>query len=235
MLAVAACASPATAPARPMGVTEHLAEADRHEADAERHDLLAQDAEFRKRQDHGLVCGDRALATQATSGAEPLTPRPPCWTSEADAIASHRTAAAHLRADARAHRALARQLLGAARAACDSLPELELAASPFSHRRDIAAVEAVLEGDRLRGARIRFAPLDGLSADFLLRSLTCHRALAAAGGYQPTHLASSPAVIPGSELIAVDTEHGPVVEITATDPAAAIVIYARAEALLVSP
>ncbi|MBZ0237648.1 MAG: hypothetical protein K8M05_35360, partial [Deltaproteobacteria bacterium] len=137
-----------------------------------------------------------------------------------------------LRADARTHRALARQLLGAARVACESLPEIELMVSPFSHRDDVAAVEAVLDGDRLRGARIRFAPLEGLTADFLGRSLSCHRALAAVGGYESTYLATSPAVIPNSELTTLDTDLGPVVEITATDPASALVIYARAEALL---
>jgi hypothetical protein len=232
---LAACSSPARIPPRPLGVTDHLAEADQHEADARRHELLATDAEARKAVDGGLICGDRALAAQASSGGAPLTPRPPCWTTESDAITRHRTAAAHLRADARTHRAVARQLMGAARDACESLPEGELATSPFSHRDDIRTVEAVVEGDRVRGARIVFARVDGLTAAWLERSLACHQALAAAGGYDVTYMPHCPAAVAGAHIEAEDSLLGPVVVISADDPATALAIYGRAEDLLRGP
>lgn len=229
---LAACASSAKVPPRPMGASDHLAVAQRCEDDARHHDELAADAEARKAQDGGLICGDRALAQQATSGGETLTPRPPCWTTEADAVARHRTAAAQLRADARAHRALARQLVGAAREACESLPENELVVSPFSHADDLRSVDAVVEGDRVRGARIRFKPVAGLDAAWLERSLSCHQALAAAVGFEPTYMPTSPAAVEHARVVAVDTAAGPEVEIRSDDPAAALVIYARAEELL---
>lgn len=216
-----------------MGVSDHLSEAERHEADARRQEALAEDAEARERANGGLICGDRALGQQATSGAERLTPRAPCWTSERETIARHRAAAQTLRVDARAHRALARQLVGSAGEACESLPDGELTRSPFSHREDIAAVEAVLDGDRVRGARIRFQPIEGLTAAWLERSLTCHQALAAASGYSPTYMASCPAAVAGASISARDTDLGPEVEIRAEDVASALVIYARAEAVAV--
>lgn len=234
-LLLAACSSPARIPPRQLGVTEHLTEADQHEAAARRHDLLAADAEARRRHDAGIICGDRALATQATSGGEVLTPRPPCWTTESDAIERHRTAAAHLRADARAHRAVARQLVGGAHAACESLPENELVTSPFSHRDDILTVEAVIDGDRVRGARILFAPVEGLTAAWLERSLACHQALAASGGYDAAYMPHSPAVVAGAAISAEDTALGPVVVIRSDDPAVALSIYGRAEDLLRTP
>jgi hypothetical protein len=233
LFVLAACAAPARVPPRQLGATEHLAEAERHEAEARRHDALAADAEARKAAQGGVICGDRELALQSTSGGAPLTPRPPCWTTEADAVAAHRRAAHGLRIDARAHRALARQLVGAAREACESLPEHELIASPFSHRDDIRSVEAELSGDRVRGARIRFAPIEGLTAAWLERSLTCHQALAAAGGYDPLYMPHCPAAVALAHVEAVDTADGPEVVIGSDDPAAALVIYARAEALLV--
>jgi hypothetical protein len=230
-----ACSSPARVPPRPLGATDHLAVAAKCEEDAKRHEALAEDAEARKARDGGVICGDRALAMQANSGGAPLTPQPPCWTTETDAIQRHRSAATRLRADARTHRALARQLVGAAREACESLPENELVFSPFAHADDIRSVEAVVEGDRVRGARIRFEPVAGLDAAWLRRALVCHQALAALSGFTPTYMPESPAAVADAEITAVDTAAGPEVVIRASDPAAALVIYARAEALVVEP
>jgi hypothetical protein len=230
-VAFAACASPARVPRQPLGVTEHLAEADRHEADAHQHELLAAEAE-RTGGTTTYVCGDRVLADQATSGGERLAPRSPCWSAEARAVERHRQAAARLRTDARSHRARARQLLGAAREACAAMSEEELSHTPFAHHEDIAAVEALLDGDLVRGARIRFAPVEGLTATWLRQSLTCHQALAAVGGYEPTYMAECPSVVAGAETTVEETPAGLVVEVRSGDPAAALVIYARAEALL---
>ena len=100
LLSTLACGGSPRLPARPLGVHDHLVEADRHEADARAHDELASSAEQRAATTP-RICGDDGLSAQATSGGERLTPSAPCWTSEADAVERHRQAAARLRADAR--------------------------------------------------------------------------------------------------------------------------------------
>ncbi len=231
LAAAAACSSPARVPRGPLGAADHLAEADRHEADARHHEELAASAEGTPART-SFACGDRALADQASSGGETLAPRSPCWTEARTDAERHHLAATRLRADARAHRAAARQLVGAAHDACAAMAESELEHSAFSHREDIAAVEAVLDGDLVRGARIRFERVPGLTADWLGRSLTCHQALAAASGFDATYITDCPSVIAGAETTVEDTDAGLVVEVRAADPAAALVVYQRAEALV---
>jgi hypothetical protein len=233
LVAVAGCTTPARVPPRPMGVQAHLAEAARHDADA----LALEDrALVRERMASPpptrFVCGDQALADQVTSGGERLGVRAPCWSGELGAIERYRASAARLRADARQHRARARALVVAARTWCASLPPDELDHSPFDHREDLAAVSAELDGDRIRGARIRFRPVPNLTADWLRQTLACHQAISAAEGYDPMHLTSCPVVVPGAETSVIEDEAGLVVVVRAEDPAAALVIYARAEALL---
>lgn len=231
LAAATACSSQPRIAKPPLGAPQHLAEADRHEADAraleERAAALERSASART-----VVCGDQVLADQATSGGERLGGRAPCWTGEQGAIARQRQAADHLRADARVHRARARALIVAANAACLGLPDEELEHSPFDHHEDIAAVAAEIEGGRLMGARIRFGAVPGLDADWLRRSLTCHQALAAATGFEPTHLASCPAALPGARFEVHDDPAGIVVVVTADDLGTALTIYARAEAVL---
>ncbi len=229
--AAAACGRPAQVPRPPLGATEHLAEADRHDADARQHEELALDAE-RAGRATTYVCSDPVVTDISTSGGERLTPRSPCWSAEGRAVERHRAAAARLRADARAHRAMARQLLGGARDACAGLPEAELEHTIFAHHEDIAAVEAVLEGDLVRGARVRFERVPGLTADWVRQSLRCHQAMAAAGGYSPTYMPECPSVVAGAVTQVFDTPAGVVVEITSRDAAAALVIYGRAEDVL---
>lgn len=229
----AACAKPAAIPPRPLGVQDNLAEAERHDADA---DALEARAAAREQvaapAQPAYVCGDQALADQATSGGERLGGRAPCWRGETNAVERDRAAAARLRADARAHRAQARALLRTSHAWCAGLPVAELDHTPFDHREDLQSVSAELEGDRIRGARIRFRPVPGLTAEWLRQTLACHQALAAAEGYDPHYLASCPAVIAGTTIDVIDDPDGLVVVIRGDDPAAALTAYGRAEALL---
>jgi hypothetical protein len=231
LAAATACSSQPKVPRAPLGAPQHLAEADRHEADARALDERADSLE-RASRSQTVTCADQAVADQATSGGERLGGRAPCWTGERGAIARQRDTAQHLRADARAHRAQARALIIAANAACIGLPDEELEHSPFDHHEDIAAVAAEVAGGRVVGARIRFAAVPGLDAAWLRRSLTCHQALAAATGFEPTHLASCPAVLPGARFEVLDEPAGLVVVVTADDPGIALTIYARAEATL---
>ncbi len=230
LLAIA-CSSPQRGPRAPLGARAHLDEAARHEADA---DALEERAAARERvaRPDRVVCGDQALADQSTSGGERLGARAPCWSGERGAIERQREMARQLRDDARAHRARARALILAANAACRDLPEDELEHSPFDHHEDIAAVSAELAEGRLIGARIRFKAVPDLDAAWLRRSLTCHQALAAAVGHEPTYLATCPVVLAGARFEVHDSPAGLVVVVTADDWATALTIYGRAEALL---
>jgi len=231
LLAATACSGPSRVPRQPLGVAEHLAEADRHEADARHHDELVNSAEGAPTHARD-ACGDHAVAAQSTSGGEVLARTAPCWSDARSDAERHRVAATRLRTDARAHRALARQLVGSARDACAAMPETELEHSAFSHREDIAAVEALVEGDHVRGARIRFERVAGLTAEWLGQSLRCHQSLAAAVGFAPTYMPDCPSVVAGAETTVEDTDAGLVVEVRAAEPAAALAIYARAEELI---
>lgn len=227
----ASCAHHAAAiPSRPLGVEGNLAEAERHEADADALERRAAQVEAQPGPHYS--CGDQALVDQTTSGGQRLGIGAPCWSNEAGAVERDRAAARALRDDARTHRAKARALVVAQRGWCAGLPSAELDHTPFDHREDLAAVSAELDNDRVVGARIRFAKVPGLTADWLRQTLACHQAMAAAGGYEPTAMASCPAVIAGAELTVVDDPAGPIVVLHATDPAAALAIYGRAEALL---
>lgn len=225
-----ACASQPKVPPRPLGAHDHLAEAERHERDARAIEQRA-GADERLGGRPAVTCGDQTIADQVTSGGERLGIHVPCWTDEAAAVARHRDAA-RLRADARAHRVQARALVATARIACEGLPESERDHSPFAHHEDIAAVEAVLEGDRIAGARITFHPVPGLDAAWLGRALACHHAQAAVFGFDPLFMTECPSAVAGATTTVLDEPAGLVVVVRATDPAAALVIYARAEALL---
>jgi hypothetical protein len=213
-------------------VQENLSEADRHEADARALEQRAAAREGLAVPPPRYVCGDQAMADQVTSGGERLGIRAPCWSGESGALDRDRAAAAQLRADARAHRAQARALVMAQKGWCAGLPAAELDHSPLDHREDLVSVEADLDGDRVRGARIRFGKVPNLTADWLRQTLGCHQALAAAAGYEPTYMASCPAVLPGAQIDVIDDPAGLIVVIHDDDPGAALTVYARAEALL---
>jgi hypothetical protein len=215
---------------RPLGVQEHLAEAERQDAEAQVHEQTASEAT--RRDPYELICPDPVLADQLTSGGERLLARTPCWSAEPTAATRHRELAEHLRADAAAHRARAAELAAAERRACDGMPAEELAHSPFAHREDVDAVAALVENGRVHGARIRFRPVPGLTVDYLRGAIACHQARAAALGWEPTHFAYDPTLLPGAEVRV--HQHGQAVVVTAraADQATALTIYGRAEELL---
>jgi hypothetical protein len=227
---LAACGGGSSMPHRPTGVQDNLAEADRHERDAELQEGQAAQAE-RRVVGETAACGDRVLADQLTSGGERLLGRSPCWTA-ADDEARHRELAADLRADAAAHRARARELAQAERDACEGMPTNELDHTPFFHRADIAAVAALVEGGEVRGARIRFRAVPGLTSDWLREAIACHQARAAALGWPEQHFAYDPTMVPGATATVEERGGSILVVIRADDDLAAQVAYGRAEDLL---
>jgi hypothetical protein len=232
---LAACGAGAQVAPPPRGVEANLEEAKRHEADARRHEELAASAEAaaaRTAPGAEYVCGDSVLAAQTTSGGERLVSNAPCWTKEVDVARRHRSEADALRADAASHRSQARALLAAEQASCASMPADELDHTPFAHRDDIAAVTARLDDDRLVGVRVRFRQVSGLTAEWLRDAITCHQARAAALGFEPRYMAYDPTVLEDVEVKVTDDGQGAIVDIRAHSREAALIAYARAEALL---
>jgi hypothetical protein len=231
LVLLVACGGSSRAPERPLGIDDHLAEARRHDADAERQEQIAEEVEVVSRK-RPPVCGDRVLADQVTSGGERLIAPYPCWSGEASTVDRHREEAARLRGDASKHRARARALLAAERASCAALRADEMDHTPFAHREDVAWVGAELDGTKVRGARIRFRSVEGLTAEWLRTAIACHQARAAALGFDPTYMSYDPSAVAGAETEVVATDDGIVVIVRADDDAAALVIYGRAEELV---
>lgn len=215
-----------------MSVNDHLVAASEVEDEAARHEQIAEDREAA-----GVdvqPCGDTVLADQPSSGGEPLRPMSaPCWDGEADVVEAHRAEAERLRAEADEHRARANELLAAERERCAGLSGDALKVTPFAHRKDVAAVTPVLEGDAVRGAEIRFKKVKGLSATWLQAAIVCHRARAAALGYDPTYLGYDPTTVEHASVSVVDDEDGLIVIVRSTDDQTAQVVLGRAQDLLV--
>jgi len=234
LLVLTACggvAQPATdpTPPRPLSADDNLAEARRREAAAQEHEDAATAAEARVRR-HELTCADRVLEEQATSGGEQLLERTPCWSTAASGVDHHRKVAKRLRADARAHRARAHELIKAERTSCVGIGELSH--TPFAHHDDIATVSALVEHGHVWGAEIRFRRLPDLTADWLRKAVACHQARAAALGWEPQHEGYDPTLLPGAVVEVTDSADGVVVTVRGTDELTATAIYGRAEALL---
>jgi hypothetical protein len=228
---LAACGGSAKVTTRPLGVEGHLDEARRHDSDAEAKERIAHDVEATS-QDRQQVCTDMVLADQAHSGGEPLVAVFPCWTREQSAADRHRDEAARLRADAHVHRVRARALVEVERQSCATMPDDELDHTPFAHREDIVSVVAELDGDEVRGARIRFRPVEGLTAEWLRTAIGCHQARAAALGHDPAYMAYDPSVVPGAEVAVSEDADGVVVVLRGSDDASALAVYGRAEELV---
>jgi len=217
-------------PRAPLGVQGNLAEAREHDAEAAQQEALASELSARSGKD-AIACGDSVLADQVSSGGERLL-RPPCWTAEPAAAERHRAEAERLRDEAAGHRARARALREAEQASCARMAPADLEHTPFAHLEDVATVVAELEGDRLRGARIQFDVVPGLTEPWLREALACHQARAAALAYDPTYMSYDPSVVAGAEVTVEADPAGVVVTIVARDDAAARIIYDRAEELL---
>jgi hypothetical protein len=213
---------------KPKSAAELYAEADRHESEAEAHDSLGREMAGTPARPR---CADPVVTDQSTSGTERLTPVP-CWSVELSPTERHRLAAERLRAEAAVHRHDARVLLDAERAACAGVSADDMDHTPFWHHDDILAGEATLDGTRVRGARVLFRAVPGLTVVWMERVLVCHQAHAAAIGYAPTHLGYCPASVQGAKIQVSEASGGILVTIRADDEAAALVIYGRAEALL---
>jgi hypothetical protein len=215
-------------PARPRSAAEHLALAERCEREA---DVQAQAAAEAVGTRETYVCDDGAFRAGTTSGGEPLTHWTPCWSYDRVRSEAHQRRAEELRAEARRHRAIARNLLAVERTLCASLSEDELARTPFFHRDDIATAVPARDGDRVVGAEITFHPVRGLDAAWMQVAMACHHARAAALGFPPTYMSYDPTVLEHARFAAEDRDGHVVVTVRADDDVDAAVVWSRAAAL----
>jgi hypothetical protein len=188
-----------------LSAMEHMSEAERHEATAAEHDAKAAQAATAEEQGFAMIgCKDRPLEGVSYSGGEELTVPRPCWTSVTNANARYRRAAHKQRVEAAAHRRAAVELWNVERTRCRSLGENEIAASPFTQREDILGAEEYREGTALRGVRVAFRKVPGLTARWMERSLQCHQARAAVLGFPEDFMSHCPITLPDVALSVVD-------------------------------
>ena len=230
---LAACAGRDAGPAaeEPKSAADLYAEANRHDAEAARQDALAAET---AQQPATYPCGDTVIHDQSTSGTERLTPRP-CWSVELSPTERHKLQAERLRDQAAEHRHVAKGLLDAERVACEGLAVEDMEHTRCWHRGDVLSVEAELSGARLRGARVLFRQVRGLSVEWMQRALACHQAHAAALGFAPTNMSYCPTTVAGATFEVTQASGGILVIVRATDDDVAALIYSRAEALLARP
>ncbi len=217
---------------RQISANEHMVEARKHDRMAAQHASKPSTRSPETRQTNGMYCIDKPLAGVPYSGGQPLRVLRPCWTSVVTPDEYHRKAVDRHRAKAAAHRGQAKALLNTERQYCANLGEAEISQSPFWHVDDILSVEKYVVGGALRGARITFRRVRGLSVAWLRRASACHQARAAMLGYPRTLMTYCPLVLEGATFDVADSDVGYAVTIQSKRDPIAAVIWARAVDLL---
>lgn len=232
VFAVAACGRPRESIVRrPGGYGAHLQHAEGHSRRAEQHREAARAADAVPLTQR-YQCGDVALNDLATSGGERLTPTVPCWDVADETAARQRALAAREQRRADDERRAATRLVEDENAACRGLAEHELDHSPFEHRTAIAAVIPHREAGRIRGVRIVFRAVPGLTAAWMRQAIACHRARFERLGGPATYLPDDPSLVIGA--IATVEMHGRHLEvvIASSDDGSARVALGRAQDLV---
>ena len=162
----------------------------------------------------------------------------PCWNPADDDRAEARLPRQRRAAAVEARVGAAPRIvteLAPALAACRDIPAPELGHSPFAHRSAITDVGEHYVGSAMRGARITFRRIPGLSEEFLRQAIACNQARFDALGESPMYLPADPTVVPGAKIVVTGDQATISVCIeVATDEAAQTVI-GRARALFAVP
>ena len=213
---------------RPLSAQEHNDEIQRHEREARAHDGSHPES-------HGgapVECIDVPLAPPPSSGGEPLPIMRPCFATHANPAYEREDAATVHRQAAAEHRSQLANMLRAERDACAGLGRDEISHSPFYHREDIAAVEPVLDSGVVRGARVTFKPVKGLTVEWLEKSTRCHLARAAVMGFSTTFMPYCPLMLEGVTAKVEESPAGLVVEVRAKRDDMAAAVLGRAQDLV---
>lgn len=215
----------------PLSVAEHIAEAKRHEAEAARQQAMYVPNPAER--GRTLKCFEQVNPVPAPDdGGERIPLLRPCWTTPANPTAIHLEEAQENRREADEHRARAAALIGAEKRSCQGLGESAVAHSPFIHREDIVLAEPVHEKDELRGARVLFRKVPGLTSDWLEKVGSCHQARAAVMGFSATFMPSDPLSVRDANLSVKTIEQGVWVTVTSERAESAALIWARVRGLV---
>lgn len=175
---------------------------------------------------HAHAIEGEAHAQQATADCRPADWV--CWTSPATGPHA-REAAAHREAGEE-HAVAAVELTDQTRSACANVAPADRENGAFSHRGDLASVTPVADNQALRGARIAFQRVPGLTAERLQAIVTCERAELAEQGHPAT---SASPLAPAAVAVSVsESDAGLVVTIVSADPQLAHDIFERASRLM---
>lgn len=176
-------------------------------------------------------CGDAVLNDQITTGNERLTTFIPCWDMEEEAehARQNRVPDPEIARARETHRG---ELAAAELVHCKGIPERELTHSPFSHRRSIAEVIPHRREGEIKGVRIQFRPVPGLTAAWMRKAIACHQARYASLGRPPGYLPEDPTLVEGAEVRVI--EHAGAVQVFVTTPEATAgrIAFERANELL---
>ena len=217
----------------PLSAADHLARAKQCEEGAKEQEQQATESRRNEAQGSpGCTCPDSAVhMPEPVLGGERIHVMRPCFT-EPLASEVHAKEASRLLQEAKEHRKAAARLIETEKELCQGIGELELSHDPFFHRDDIVKVEAYRENGSLRGARLWFRKVPGLSSKWMHQALHCHMARSAVMGYSETFLSYSPVALAEVSALVTDDEQGLVVTVRSTREDIAAIVFARAEALL---
>jgi hypothetical protein len=209
-----------------------MADADQHSdrADDERQAIKAPDSAGPSTQ--GYQCGDTVMSDQVTSGGERLVQATPCWDTHEEAASHHEDVAQREQRAANRERRAASALVEAELDACRGIAKRDLERSPFSHRREIAEVIPHREGRMVRGVRVVFKPVPGLTATWMTQAIACQRARFERMGEPAGYLPEDPSLV-AKAITKVELRDGHVeVSIESRDDVNATVALERAQDLL---
>jgi hypothetical protein len=184
-------------------------------------------------------CGDIDLDEQLTSGGKPLVRfgahSVPCWNPTEEYAQRQRLTAERLHRRAQGERHAAAGLIEAEVAACRGISPAEIEHSPFAHRQEIADVVPHRERGEIRGVRIVFKPVVGLSSAWMEQAIACHRARFERLGEPPSYLADDPTLVAGAvTTVSLHRGHLEVLVETRNDVAAHVAL-ARGQDLVRPP
>lgn len=219
-LLIAASCGPSISPhehPKPLSVQEHQQHASEHDRRAAELGGEADDAAAFT----AGTCVDQSLPLE--SGGERTQVMTPCWTPT-----QYLFSAAEESRAAKDHRIWATQLAKVERSACEGLGETDIRRDPFTRSGDIITVSEFREANQLHGARVEFRKVEGLSVDWLNRSLRCHQARAAALGYPEEFMKHSPVSLQHVAMSVTNTGATITVSLRSTDELVATKIYGRA-------
>lgn len=217
----------------PQGYAERMEAADEHAQRAEDHrQAIHPPARSGTGSPLDYQCGDRDMSDQLTSGGQRMLPEVPCWDPSEEYDQRQRAIAEREQHRADVERRAATKLVEAELAACRGISAEEAGHSPFAHRREIAEVIPHRERGEVRGVRIVFKPVMGLSAAWMEQAIACHRARFERMGEPPTYLTDDPTLVRGATAtVAVHGGHLEVLVVTRDDVGAHVAL-ARAQDLL---